>query len=49
MTPTPEQIEQTAIAGTRVIPDDATDEVQRLLKQRNEALTSLDGIEQARV
>ena len=45
----PEQIEQTAIAGTRVMPEDATGEVQRLLIQRSEALASLDGIEQARV
>jgi aryl-alcohol dehydrogenase-like predicted oxidoreductase len=45
----PEQIEQTAIAGTRIISDDATNEVQKLLTQRSEALASLDGIEQARV
>lgn len=45
----PEQIEQTAIAGTRVMPEGATGEVQRLLIQRSEALASLDGIEQARV
>jgi aryl-alcohol dehydrogenase-like predicted oxidoreductase len=45
----PEQIEQTAIAGTRVMPEDATGEVQRLLIQRSEAIASLDGIEQARV
>jgi aryl-alcohol dehydrogenase-like predicted oxidoreductase len=45
----PEQIEQTAIAGTRIISDDATNEVQKLLTQRSEALASLNGIEQARV
>jgi len=45
----PEQIEQTAIAGTRVMSEDVAGEVQRLLIQRSEAFASLDGIEQARV
>ena len=45
----PEQIEQTAIAGTRVMSDDSTSEIQYLLSRRSEALDSLDGIEQARV
>ena len=45
----PEQIEQTAVAGTRVMSEDTTGEVQRLLNQRSEALASMDGIEQARV
>jgi hypothetical protein len=45
----PEQIEQTAVAGTRVMSEDTTGEVQSLLNQRSEALASLDGIEQARV
>ncbi len=45
----PEQIEQTAIAGTRVMSDDSTSEIQHLLSRRSEALDSLDGIEQARV
>lgn len=45
----PEQIEQTAVAGTRVMSEDTTGEVQRLLNRRSEALASMDGIEQARV
>ena len=45
----PEQIQQTAIAGTRVMSEEVAGEVQRLLIQRSEAFASLDGIEQARV
>ena len=45
----PNQIEQTAVAGTRVMPEDAMSEVNQLLKKRGEALASLEGVEQARV
>ena len=45
----PDQIEQTAIAGTRIVSEGITGEIQSLLNQRNQALASLDGIEQARV
>ena len=45
----PEQIEQTVIAGTRALDSSTTDDIEKLLKTRDEQLASLGGIQQARV
>lgn len=43
------QIEQTAVAGTRTLDEASIQAVEDLLSKRNEALASIDGIQQARV
>ncbi|MFK8114271.1 MAG: aldo/keto reductase [Rubripirellula sp.] len=45
----PQQIEQTVIAGTRVLDTASIDAIEQALVAHDEALAALDGIEQARV
>ena len=45
----PQQIEQTVVAGTRTLDQATTERIENALKSRNDILASLDGVEQARV
>lgn len=45
----PDQIEQTVVAGTRVLDPESIEAVESLLKVRDDTLASTDGIERARV
>ncbi|NNE01202.1 MAG: aldo/keto reductase [Pirellulaceae bacterium] len=45
----PEQIEQTVVAGTRSLDDATIAAIDTLLKQRDDQLASLSGVQQARV